>query len=99
MWEKIADGLVLTIFGMGVVFFVLSVNALATYPLKWLGGEKGQKVSPDTQAVEGKPEVSAADEVEPEVVAAITAALHYHFSRLSKVHYGFIRRTDVRRDY
>lgn len=42
-------------------------------------------------------EGEALEEVEPEVVAAIVAALHYHMLRMSKVNYGVVRRSDVRR--
>ncbi|NPV88796.1 OadG family protein [Coprothermobacteraceae bacterium] len=97
MWERIAEGLVLTVIGMGVVFFVLSIDAMATYPLKWLGGESKRAKEQISEPASERVEVAGPEEVDPEIVAAITAAIHYHLARLSKSRYGMIHRADVRR--
>jgi len=103
------DALVLTVVGMAVVFLVLAIDALVTSLLKSASQEKKEATTPlpsqrtlfEQEPMKGLPEAEGEgetfEEVEPEVVAAIVAALHYHMLRMSRVNYGVVRRTDVRR--
>lgn len=107
MMASFLDALVLTVVGMAVVFLVLIINALVTSLLKSASREKKEATTPlpsqrtlfEQEPMIGLPEEEGEtfEEVEPEVVAAIAAALHYHMLRMSRVNYGVVRRTDVRR--
>jgi len=109
MMASFLDALVLTVVGLAVVFLVLSIDALVTSLLKSASREKKEAATPmpsqrmlfEQKSMVGLPEAEeegeTLEEVEPEVVAAIVAALHYHMLRMSKVNYGVVRRSDVRR--
>ena len=107
MMASFVDALVLTVAGLAVVFLVLIINALVTSILKFASREKKEIATPppsqrmlfEQESMIGLPEAEgeSLEEVEPEVVAAIVAALHYHMLRMSKVNYGVVRRSDVRR--
>ena len=111
MMASFLDALVLTVVGMAVVFLVLAIDALVTSLLKSVSREKKEATTPlpsqrtlfEQEPTKGLPEAEGdgdgetLEEVEPEVVAAIAAALHYHMLRMSRVNYGVVRRTDVRR--
>lgn len=107
MMASFLDSLILTVVGLAVVFLVFTIDALVTSLLKSFGKEKKEmpavappeEVQLKEEAAKSliKPEVETSEEIEPEVVAAIAAALHYHMLRMSKVNYGVVHRTDVRR--
>lgn len=107
MMASFLDSLILTVVGLAVVFLVLITNALVTSLLKSFGKEKRELPAvplPQEAYLEGeepksltKSEAETSEEIEPEVVAAIAAALHYHMLKMSKVNYGVVHRTDVRR--
>lgn len=107
MMASFLDALVLTVVGLAVVFLVLAIDALVTSLLKSASQEKKEATTPlpsqrtlfEQEPTKGLPEAEGEtfEEVEPEVVAAIVAALHYHMLRMSRVNYGVVRRTDVRR--
>lgn len=107
MVASFLDALVLTVVGLAVVFVVLIINALVTSLLKFASREKKEVATPlpsqktlfeqEPMTILPEAEEETLKEVEPEVVAAIVAALHYHILRTSKVNYGVVRRSDVRR--
>ncbi|WP_018963207.1 OadG family protein [Coprothermobacter platensis] len=107
MSGKLLDTLVLTVVGLCVVFLVLSIDALVTYLLRGRRSNSSEEkkdvveknANINSRELEETPavEVNSTDAIEPEIVAAITAALHYHIMRMQKTGYGVIRRTDVRR--
>jgi sodium pump decarboxylase gamma subunit len=105
MMIRLLDSLILTVVGFGVVFLVLAVAAGLTALLKNLNSQPNQKnidgsahlkenmLIEENEITESEVE----EQIDPEVVTAIVAAIHYHLSRMRRPDYGVVRRTDVRR--